>query len=124
MSGANMAKMRAVQVSYPKGALELVEREIPEPNPATVRIFMTPSRGGDACPGAARWDVCQSASQDPSPDPEMCPDHWLSSLLLLLDHVLRLLVALHHGAVVGRHEAIQLGELGCFRTVPRAVRLG
>jgi hypothetical protein len=68
--------------------------------------------------------VGQSASRDPSPDPEMCPDHWLSSLLLLLDHVLRLLVALHHGGVVRRHEAIQLGELGCFRTVPRAVRLG
>ena len=33
-----MPKMRAVQVSRPKGPLELVEREIPEPGPGTVRI--------------------------------------------------------------------------------------
>jgi len=33
-----MPKMRAVQVSRPQGPLELVEREIPEPGPGTVRI--------------------------------------------------------------------------------------
>jgi D-arabinose 1-dehydrogenase-like Zn-dependent alcohol dehydrogenase len=33
-----MPKMRAVQVSRPKAALELVEREIPSPGPGTVRI--------------------------------------------------------------------------------------
>lgn len=33
-----MTKMRAVQVSRPKGPLELVEREVPEPRPGTVRI--------------------------------------------------------------------------------------
>ncbi len=33
-----MAKMRAVQVSQPKGKLELVEREIPEPGAGMVRI--------------------------------------------------------------------------------------
>jgi alcohol dehydrogenase/propanol-preferring alcohol dehydrogenase len=33
-----MAKMRAVQVSHPKGPLELVEREIPVPGPGTIRI--------------------------------------------------------------------------------------
>jgi D-arabinose 1-dehydrogenase-like Zn-dependent alcohol dehydrogenase len=33
-----MAKMRAVQVSKPKGPLEIVEREIPEPGPNQVRI--------------------------------------------------------------------------------------
>jgi len=33
-----MAKMRAVQVTRPKGPLELVEREIPEPGPGQVRI--------------------------------------------------------------------------------------
>jgi D-arabinose 1-dehydrogenase-like Zn-dependent alcohol dehydrogenase len=33
-----MAKMRCVQVSKPKGALELVERDIPEPGPGAVRI--------------------------------------------------------------------------------------
>lgn len=33
-----MAKMRAVQVSFAKGPLELVEREIPEPGPGMVRI--------------------------------------------------------------------------------------
>lgn len=33
-----MGKMRAVQVSAPKGALELVEKEIPEPTKGTVRI--------------------------------------------------------------------------------------
>jgi D-arabinose 1-dehydrogenase-like Zn-dependent alcohol dehydrogenase len=34
----HMAKMRAVQVSSPKGPFELVEREIPEPGPGSVRI--------------------------------------------------------------------------------------
>jgi D-arabinose 1-dehydrogenase-like Zn-dependent alcohol dehydrogenase len=33
-----MAKMRAIQVSRPKGPLELVERDIPEPGTGTVRI--------------------------------------------------------------------------------------
>ncbi len=33
-----MPKMRAVVVSRPKAALELVEREIPQPGPGTVRI--------------------------------------------------------------------------------------
>ena len=33
-----MAKMRAVQVSRPGGPLEIVEREIPQPRPGTVRI--------------------------------------------------------------------------------------
>src|SRR6185312_2277758 len=33
-----MPKMRAVQVSGAKGPLEMVEREIPEPGPGTVRI--------------------------------------------------------------------------------------
>src|SRR5216683_7623740 len=33
-----MAKMRAVQVSRPKGPFELVEREIPEPGAGSIRI--------------------------------------------------------------------------------------
>jgi D-arabinose 1-dehydrogenase-like Zn-dependent alcohol dehydrogenase len=33
-----MPKMRVVQVSKPKGPLEMVEREIPEPGPGAVRI--------------------------------------------------------------------------------------
>jgi D-arabinose 1-dehydrogenase-like Zn-dependent alcohol dehydrogenase len=33
-----MAKMRAVQVSRPKGPLELIERDVPEPVPGNVRI--------------------------------------------------------------------------------------
>jgi D-arabinose 1-dehydrogenase-like Zn-dependent alcohol dehydrogenase len=33
-----MARMRVVQVSRPKGPLELVERDIPEPGPRAVRI--------------------------------------------------------------------------------------
>jgi alcohol dehydrogenase len=33
-----MSKMRAVQVSAAKGALEIVEREIPAPRPGTVRV--------------------------------------------------------------------------------------
>jgi D-arabinose 1-dehydrogenase-like Zn-dependent alcohol dehydrogenase len=33
-----MAKMRAVEVRNPKGRLELVEREIPDPLPGTVRV--------------------------------------------------------------------------------------
>ena len=31
-------KMRAAQISKPKGPLELVERDIPEPGPGQVRI--------------------------------------------------------------------------------------
>jgi D-arabinose 1-dehydrogenase-like Zn-dependent alcohol dehydrogenase len=45
-----MAKMRAVEVRSPKGPLELVEREIPEPAPGTVRIKV------DAC------GICHSDS--------------------------------------------------------------
>lgn len=33
-----MPKMRAVQVPFAKGSFELVEREVPEPTPGTVRI--------------------------------------------------------------------------------------
>jgi D-arabinose 1-dehydrogenase-like Zn-dependent alcohol dehydrogenase len=33
-----MATMRVVQVSRPNGALEIIERQIPEPGPGTVRI--------------------------------------------------------------------------------------
>jgi D-arabinose 1-dehydrogenase-like Zn-dependent alcohol dehydrogenase len=33
-----MAKMRVVQVSRPKGPLELVERDVPEPSAGTVRV--------------------------------------------------------------------------------------
>jgi D-arabinose 1-dehydrogenase-like Zn-dependent alcohol dehydrogenase len=36
--GGVMAKMRAVQVSQPKAPFEIVEREIPEPGPGSVRI--------------------------------------------------------------------------------------
>jgi D-arabinose 1-dehydrogenase-like Zn-dependent alcohol dehydrogenase len=36
--GGTMSKMRVVQVTRPKGALELVEREIPEPGVGSVRI--------------------------------------------------------------------------------------
>lgn len=45
-----MAKMRAVQVRHGKGPLELVEREIPEPGPADVRVKI------DAC------GICHSDS--------------------------------------------------------------
>jgi D-arabinose 1-dehydrogenase-like Zn-dependent alcohol dehydrogenase len=38
MMGGNMAKMRAVQVSYPKGPLEMVERDRPEPGYGWVRL--------------------------------------------------------------------------------------
>jgi hypothetical protein len=34
--GGSMSKMRVVQVTRPKGALELVEREIPEPGVGSV----------------------------------------------------------------------------------------
>ena len=33
-----MAKMRAVQVSKAGGKLEMMERELPEPRPGTVRV--------------------------------------------------------------------------------------
>src|SRR5258708_4558266 len=33
-----MSKMRVVEVSRPKGSFEIVEREIPEPSPGSVRI--------------------------------------------------------------------------------------
>jgi D-arabinose 1-dehydrogenase-like Zn-dependent alcohol dehydrogenase len=35
---STMAKMRAVQIARPGGPLELVERDIPEPGPGTVRL--------------------------------------------------------------------------------------
>ena len=43
-------KMRAIQVSRPEGPLELVERDVPEPGPGTVRIKV------DAC-GVCGSDV-------------------------------------------------------------------
>jgi D-arabinose 1-dehydrogenase-like Zn-dependent alcohol dehydrogenase len=33
-----MPKMRTVVVTQPKGAFEIVEREIPEPDPGSVRV--------------------------------------------------------------------------------------
>jgi len=33
-----MPKMRAVQIGSPKGPLEIVEREVPQPSPGLVRI--------------------------------------------------------------------------------------
>ncbi len=45
-----MAKMRAVQVSRPKGPLELVEREILDPGPGKVRI--KDERQSPGSPGA------------------------------------------------------------------------
>jgi D-arabinose 1-dehydrogenase-like Zn-dependent alcohol dehydrogenase len=36
--GRTMAKMRVAQVSRPKGPLEIVQNDIPEPGPGTVRI--------------------------------------------------------------------------------------
>ena len=33
-----MPKMRAVQIGSPKGPLEIVEREVPQPGPGFVRI--------------------------------------------------------------------------------------
>jgi len=36
--GGTMSKMRVVQVSRPEGPFEIVEREIPEPGPGSVRI--------------------------------------------------------------------------------------
>ena len=45
-----MSRMRVVQVTYPKGPLELVEREIPEPGAGSVRIKV------EAC------GICQSDS--------------------------------------------------------------
>src|SRR5438105_4998578 len=38
MHPSGMAKMRAVQVARPGGPLELVERDIPDVKPGTVRI--------------------------------------------------------------------------------------
>src|SRR5436309_1146231 len=38
MEGGVMGTMRAVQVSRPKGPFEIVERQIPEPGPGSVRI--------------------------------------------------------------------------------------
>src|SRR5262245_21062427 len=42
-------------------------------------------------------------------------------LLFLHDHVLRLLVALDQRRVVRHHHGVQLGELGGFGAIPRAV---
>jgi D-arabinose 1-dehydrogenase-like Zn-dependent alcohol dehydrogenase len=45
-----MSKMRAVQISRPKGRLEIVERDIPEPGSGSVRMKV------QAC------GICQSDS--------------------------------------------------------------
>jgi D-arabinose 1-dehydrogenase-like Zn-dependent alcohol dehydrogenase len=50
VTGGTMSKMRVMQVTQPNGPFELVEREIPEPDPGRVRIKV------DAC------GICHSDS--------------------------------------------------------------
>jgi alcohol dehydrogenase/propanol-preferring alcohol dehydrogenase len=62
-----MAKMRAVQVSRP-GQLELVEREIPQPGPGTVRIKV------EAC-GVCHSDMFTIEGTLPGGGPPRVPGH-------------------------------------------------
>jgi D-arabinose 1-dehydrogenase-like Zn-dependent alcohol dehydrogenase len=63
-----MAKMRAVQVSRAGGPLELVEREIPDPGPGTVRIAV------EAC-GVCHSDVLTKEGQFPGIQFPRVPGH-------------------------------------------------
>jgi len=63
-----MAKMRAVQVSGPGGPFELVEREIPQPGPGTVRIKV------EAC-GVCHSDSLVKEGQFPGISYPRVPGH-------------------------------------------------
>lgn len=62
-----MPKMRAVQISAPKKTLEVVEREIPEPGPGTVRIKV------EAC-GICHGDIITTEGYAPIQYPRV-PGH-------------------------------------------------
>jgi hypothetical protein len=49
-----MPKMRAVQIAAPNGQLELVERDVPEPGPGSVR--MTP-RNRTPQQNSSNWEA-------------------------------------------------------------------
>lgn len=69
-----MAKMRVVQVSHPKGPLELVEREIPVPGPGTVRVKV------EAC-GICHSDVLTKEGIWPGIQYPRVPGHEIAGVI-------------------------------------------
>src|ERR1700737_1980237 len=69
-----MSKMRAVQVSRPKGPLELVEREIPEPPARSVRIKV------QAC-GVCHGDTLTREGSFPGLQYPRVPGHEVAGLI-------------------------------------------
>ena len=69
-----MATMRCVQVSKPKGPLELVEREIPEPGPGAVRIKV------QAC-GVCHSDVYTKEGTYPGLQYPRVPGHEIAGVI-------------------------------------------
>jgi D-arabinose 1-dehydrogenase-like Zn-dependent alcohol dehydrogenase len=74
MIGGTMAKMRAVQVPYPNGPFELVERDIPEPGAGSVRIKV------QAC-GICHSDSLTKEGTWPGIDYPRVPGHVVAGLI-------------------------------------------
>ncbi|MHB9075232.1 MAG: alcohol dehydrogenase [Desulfobaccales bacterium] len=69
-----MAKMRAVQVPHPNGPLELVERDLPEPSPGSVRIKV------QAC-GICRSDSITKEGTFPGISYPRVPGHEVAGII-------------------------------------------
>src|SRR6476659_6299746 len=69
-----MATMRCVQVSRPKGPLELVERAVPEPGPGAVRIRI------QAC-GVCHSDVYTKEGTYPGIQYPRVPGHEIAGVI-------------------------------------------
>ena len=69
-----MAKMRVVQVSHPKGPLEVVEREIPAPGPGEVRVKV------EAC-GICHSDVLTKEGIWPGIQYPRVPGHEIAGVI-------------------------------------------
>jgi D-arabinose 1-dehydrogenase-like Zn-dependent alcohol dehydrogenase len=73
-TGGIMSKMRAVQVTRPKGPLEIVEREIPEPGTGHVRIKV------EAC-GVCHSDVFTKEGNWPGIQYPRVPGHEIAGII-------------------------------------------
>jgi D-arabinose 1-dehydrogenase-like Zn-dependent alcohol dehydrogenase len=73
-TGGIMSKMRAVQVTRPKGPLEIVEREIPEPGAGHVRIKV------EAC-GLCHSDVFTKEGNWPGIQYPRVPGHEIAGII-------------------------------------------
>src|SRR5437660_831797 len=73
-----MSKMRVVQVTHPKGALELVEREIPEPGIGSVCIKV------EAC-GVCHGDSITKEGTSPGIQYPRVPGHEIAGIIDAVD---------------------------------------